>query len=640
MDTTVSATTEIKSSSGKKRAFGGSLKLLVTVLTVALAVFQLYTAFFGLFPSMQQRSLHMAFVIPLIFLLYPMWKSSPKDRPSMLDWFLAVAAAVCTLYIFFMYEDIAKRAGMYRQYELYLGVAMIVLVFEAARRVLGYPLPIFCSLFIFFAYYGRSMPGPFRHFGLSIPRIIEELYLTTDGLFGLVTGVSATYIYLFILFGAFLGSTGTSQFFNDLAMALTGHLKGGPAKIAVVSSAFMGTISGSTSANVATTGAFTIPLMKKIGYRAHFAGAVEAAASTGGQIMPPVLGAAAFIIADSLGVSYLKVLSAAVVPAILYFWGIWCCLSLEAAKMGLQGLPKESLPKLKDVLFKSGYKAIPLVGIIYFLVRGYNPLYAGCWGIVLSVLLSFVRKEDRLDLKSFVATLEEGSKSALSVAIACVIVGVVIGMMGATGIALKVGDVILGFTRGNLLLTLIATMLLSMVLGMGMPTTASYVMASAVAAPALILLGGKAIDVHFFVFFYAVLSSVTPPVCVGAYTAAGIAGSDPNKTAFASIKLALAGFIVPFVFIYSPDIMLTNVTSWPVTLFAIFTACVGVYGLAVATEGFIVRPLPFWGRCVALIGAISLIVPGILSDTVGFSLLSFVAFYNLKIQKDAASSVS
>lgn len=640
MDTTVSATTEIKSSSGKKRAFGGSLKLLVTVLTVALAVFQLYTAFFGLFPSMQQRSLHMAFVIPLIFLLYPMWKSSPKDRPSMLDWFLAVAAAVCTLYIFFMYEDIAKRAGMYRQYELYLGVAMIVLVFEAARRVLGYPLPIFCSLFIFFAYYGRSMPGPFRHFGLSISRIIEELYLTTDGLFGLVTGVSATYIYLFILFGAFLGSTGTSQFFNDLAMALTGHLKGGPAKIAVVSSAFMGTISGSTSANVATTGAFTIPLMKKIGYRAHFAGAVEAAASTGGQIMPPVLGAAAFIIADSLGVSYLKVLSAAVVPAILYFWGIWCCLSLEAAKMGLQGLPKESLPKLKDVLFKSGYKAIPLVGIIYFLVRGYNPLYAGCWGIVLSVLLSFVRKEDRLDLKSFVATLEEGSKSALSVAIACVIVGVVIGMMGATGIALKVGDVILGFTRGNLLLTLIATMLLSMVLGMGMPTTASYVMASAVAAPALILLGGKAIDVHFFVFFYAVLSSVTPPVCVGAYTAAGIAGSDPNKTAFASIKLALAGFIVPFVFIYSPDIMLTNVTSWPVTLFAIFTACAGVYGLAIATEGFIVRPVPLWGRALALIGAISLIVPGILSDTVGFSLLSFVAFYNLKIQKDAASSVS
>ncbi|PKL01924.1 MAG: C4-dicarboxylate ABC transporter permease, partial [Synergistetes bacterium HGW-Synergistetes-2] len=265
MDSTVSTSTGKTSSSGKKRSFEGKLKLFVTVLTVALAVFQLYTAFFGLFPSMQQRSLHMAFVLPLIFLLYPMWKSSPKKRPSSLDWFFAIAAGACALYVFFMYEDIANRAGMYRDYELYFGAVMIFLVFEAARRVLGYPLPIFCSIFLFFAYYGRSMPGPFQHFGLSIPRIIEELYLTTDGLFGLVTGVSATYIYLFILFGAFLSSTGTSQFFNDLAMALTGHLKGGPAKIAVVSSAFMGTISGSTSANVATTGAFTIPLMKKIG---------------------------------------------------------------------------------------------------------------------------------------------------------------------------------------------------------------------------------------------------------------------------------------------------------------------------------------------------------------------------------------
>ncbi len=436
-----------------------------------------------------------------------------------------------------------------------------------------------------------------------------------------MTGVSATYIYLFILFGAFLSSTGTSQFFNDLAMALTGHLKGGPAKIAVVSSAFMGTISGSTSANVATTGAFTIPLMKKIGYQPHFAGAVEAAASTGGQIMPPVLGAAAFIIADSLGISYLKVLSAAVVPAVLYFWSIWCCLSLEAAKLGLRGLPKDALPRVKDVVFKSGYKSIPLFGIVYFLVQGYNPLYAGCWGIVLATLLSFVRKEDRLDIKSFISTLEEGSKSALSVAIACVIVGVVIGMMGATGIALKVGDVILSFTKGNLLLTLISTMILSMILGMGMPTTASYVMASAVAAPALILLGAKPLDVHFFVFFYAVLSSVTPPVCVGAYTAAGIAGSDPNKTAFTSIKLALAGFIVPFVFIYSPEIMLTNVVSWPVTIFAIITALIGVFGLCIETEGDIAAPGPCWGRLLAFAGAVLLIFPGVVTDATGFSLL-------------------
>ncbi len=635
MNTSVSATQEKKISSGKRRSFTGGLKIFITVVTVALALFQLYTAFFGVLPAMQQRSLHLAFVLPLIFLLYPMWKTSPRARPSLFDWTFAAVAAICTVYVYVMYEDIANRAGMYTQYELYLGIAMIVLVFEAARRVLGYPLPIFCALFILFAHYGRSMPGPFRHFGLSIPRIIEELYLTTDGLFGLVTGVSATYIFLFILFGAFLSSTGTSQFFNDISMALTGHLKGGPAKIAVVSSALMGTISGSTSANVATTGAFTIPLMKKIGYEAHFAGAVEAAASTGGQIMPPVLGAAAFIIADSLGISYLKVLSAAVVPAILYFWSIWCCLSLEAAKLGLKGLPKETLPKAMDVMKKSGYKSLPLFGIIYFLVQGYNPLYAGCWGIIIAVVLSFVKKEDRLDLKAFIATLEDGSKSALSVAIACVIVGVVIGMMGATGIALKVGDVILSFTKGNMLLTLISTMILSMVLGMGMPTTASYVMASAVAAPALILLGGNALDVHFFVFFYAVLSSVTPPVCVGAYTAAGIAGADPNKTAFTAIKLSLAGFIVPFVFIYSPEIMLTNVVSWPFTLFALFTALIGVFGLSIATEGYLAAPVPFWGRLLAFAGALLLINPGFMSDAAGLALLGFVVLFNVKFQKSS-----
>ena len=609
---------------GKKRSLTGRLGTLITVLTVSLAAFQLYTAFFGLFPAMQQRSLHMAFVLPLIFLIYPMRTSSPTARPSIPDWILAAIAAVCTLYIYLNYEDIANRAGMYKDFELYLGALMIFIVFESGRRVLGYSLPIFCGFFLFFAYFGRSMPGPFRHFGLSIPRIIEELYLTTDGLFGLVTGVSATYIYLFILFGAFLGSTGTAKFFNDLAMALTGHLKGGPAKIAVLSSALMGTISGSTSANVATTGTFTIPLMKKIGYLPHFAGAVEAAASTGGQIMPPVLGAAAFIIADTLGISYLKVLVASVVPAILYFFGIWCSLSLEASKLGLKGLDKSMLPKVKDVVLKNGYKSIPLFGIIYFLVQGYNPLYAACWGIILAVVLSFVRKEDRMEPKKFIKTLEDGSKSALSVAVACFIVGVVIGMMGATGIALRVGDAILTMTQGSLALTLIATMLLAIALGMGMPTTASYVMASAVGAPALILLGCKPLDVHFFVFYFAALSSITPPVCVGAYTAAGIAGADPNRTAFASIRLGLAGFVIPFVFIYSPELLLTNVTNWFSFGIAVVTACVGVFSLAIATEGYALGPVSLPLRLVALAAAILLIVPGIVTDAVGIGLLALV----------------
>ncbi len=610
---------------GKRRLLMGPVGKLITVLAVSLAVFQLYTAFFGLLPTMQQRSFHVAFVLPMIFLLYPASKNSPRNRVPLLDWVLALASAGCALYVFFGYESIALRAGITYGYEIVLGGIFTALVFEAGRRVLGYILPCFCSLFLFFAYFGRHMPGPLQHFGLSIPRIIEELYLTTDGLFGLVTGVSATYIYLFILFGAFLKVTNTAEFFNDIAMALTGHRKGGPAKIAVVSSALVGTISGSTSANVATTGTFTIPLMKQIGYPSHFAAAVEAAASSGGQIMPPIMGSAAFIIADTLSVPYIKIVIAAIVPALLYYWGIWCSLSLEASRLKLQGLPKDTLPKAGKVLLNSGYKAIPLFVIVYFLIKGYNPLYAGCWGIISCVLLSFLKKSDRLNVKSLISTLEDGSKGALSVAIACVIVGVVVGMMGATGVALRIGDAIIAMTQGHLVATLVVAMILSTLLGMGMPSTASYVMASVVAAPAMVLLGVNPLDAHMFVFFYAVLSTITPPVCVGAYTAAGIAGSDPNRTAFTAVKLALPGFIVPFIFVLAPEILLTNVTSWAVTAQAVVTAIIGVFLLASASENYMMASLHWHERLLALIGSLVLLYPGTPSDICG--LIIFALLY-------------
>jgi TRAP transporter 4TM/12TM fusion protein len=617
----VSDDKDVSNKVSKRRTLHGFSGKIISILAVSLAVFQLYTAFFGVLPTMQQRSFHVAFILAMIFLLYPGAKSSPRNKISLVDWVLALAAAGCSLYVFLSYEDIALRAGIVYNYELVLGGIFIALVFEAGRRVLGYVLPSFCFLFLPFAYFGRYLPGPLQHFGLSISRIIEELYLTTDGLFGLVTGVSATYIYLFVLFGAFLSSTKTSEFFNDIAMALTGHRKGGPAKIAVLSSALVGTISGSTSANVATTGTFTIPLMKRIGYEPHFAAAVEAAASTGGQIMPPIMGAAAFIIADTLNIPYLMVLMAAVVPAILYFWGIWCSLSLEASKLGLEGLPKNTLPNVKDVLLTSGYKAIPLFVIVYLLVKGYNPLYAGCWGIFSCIVLSFVKKSDRLDLKTLIATLEDGSKGALSVAIACIIVGIVVGTMGATGVALRIGDAIIAVTKGHLVLTLIVTMVITILFGMGMPTTASYVMASVVAAPAIVLLGVNPLDAHLFVFYFAALATVTPPVCVGAYTAAGLAGSDPNKTAFSAVKLALSGFIVPFIFILAPEILLTNVSSWLVTIQAIISAIVGVFLLASAAENYMMAPLRWYERILALIGALGLLYPGTLSDFCGLAIL-------------------
>lgn len=627
--------------SRKKREFSGNLKILITVLTVGLALFQLYTACFGLLPPMQQRSFHIGFVLILVFLLYPAGRSSSRTKPSIWDWIFVVLAAICCFYIFFDYTSIARRSGMFQPYEIYLGAIMTVLVFEAGRRVLGYPLPIFCAFFLFFAYYGRIMPGPLRHFGLSVPRIIEELYLTTNGLFGLVAGVSATYIFLFVLFGAFLQSTKTSDFFNDFAMAIAGHQKGGPAKIAVLSSALMGTISGSTSANVATTGSFTIPLMKKIGYKPYFAGAVEAAASTGGQIMPPIMGAAAFIIADTLGISYVTVLVAAIIPAILYFWGIWCCLSLEANRLGLKGIPKENLPSLVGVILKQGYKALPLVIIIVILVQGYNPLYAGCWGIFTAVALSFIKKSDRLNMKILIETLESGTKTALPVAVACTIVGIVVGMMGATGVALKVGDAVLILTNGKLLPTLVITMIISLMLGMGMPTTASYVMASAVATPALIMLGCKALDAHLFVFYFAVLSTITPPVCVGAYTAAGLAGSNPNRTAITAIKLALAGFVIPFVFIYSPSLLLSNHSNLGHLAVSIVSAIVGVYALAVFSEGIMVKSMGWIMRILALVSAVALIDPHYVTDIAGIVILVAIFLINRRGRdKETGYSVS
>ncbi len=609
---------------GKRRPLSGGMKWIVTAAALALACFHIGTAFFGVLAPMQQRSFHLAFVLGLIFLLYPARDGGPADRPTVLDCVLSLAGFVSAMYIFVIYEDLVMRMGAYEEYELYLGFTMLALIFEAARRVLGSILPVFCLLFLVYGYFGPYMPGPFLHGGLSIPRIIEEMYMTTDGIFGMVLGVSSTYIFMFVMFGAFLNATGAGAFFNDISMALTGHLRGGPAKIAVLSSALMGTISGSASANVATTGTFTIPLMKKVGYQPHFAGAVEAAASTGGQFMPPVLGAAAFIIADTVGVPYIKVVAASLVPALLYFFGIWCSLSVEANRLDLKGLDKASLPRASDVLMKTGYRALPLVAIITVLVMGRNPLFASCIGMVACLIVAVMNKEKKVTVGMLVDTLEEGAKGALSVAIACAIVGTVVGTMGLTGIALRIGDIIIQYTGGFLPLTLATTMIIALILGMGMPTSASYVMASAVAVPALVKMGCITLDAHFFCFFFAVLSSITPPVCISAYTAAGIAGAPPNLTAFTAIRLAIPGFLVPFIFIFSPELLLTNTTSWFTFAVALASGMVGIATLALGLEGYFQTRLRIVERVVLVGAALTLIVPGVITDAVGLALLGMV----------------
>lgn len=611
----------------KRRQFKGSIKVFVTVIAIIMSSFHLYTAAFGTLGPIQQRSVHLGFVLTLIFLLYPATKRSPMDRPSIIDWIFIFLSIAATGNIYFRYKALALSGGLYTQTDIFFGILTLIVVFEAARRTIGYALPILSSIFFIYAFVGRYIPGPLMHSGFSLRRVVQHLYLTTEGIFGQILGVSSTYIYLFILFGAFLAATGMSEFFNDLALSLAGHTRGGPAKVSVLSSAFMGTISGSTSANVVTTGSFTIPLMKKTGYQAHFTGGIEAAASAGGQIMPPVMGAAAFIIADSLGMPFVQVLGAALVPAILYFSGVWTIVHLRASKMGIEGLPKNQLPNLRNVILSRGHLIIPIIGIIYMLLKGYNALYAAFWGIILAVGSSLLRKETRINLKLLLQAMEKGALNAVPVAIACAIIGVVIGVTSLTGAVLALGSAVLKLSGGYLFTTLLLTMLVAIIMGMGLPTTACYVLTSAVAAPALMRLNVLPIAAHLFVFYFGILSTITPPVAVGAYAAAGIAGSDPSKTGWAAVKLAIAGFIIPYMFVYSPDLLILPGASIAKIIPVAITALVGVIALGATAEGFFWGPLNFLQRLLLLIGALLLIKSGLYTDILGLCLVFLVFFY-------------
>lgn len=611
----------------KRRRFKGSIKVFVTAIAIIMSSFHLYTAAFGTLGPIQQRSVHLGFVLTLIFLLYPATKRSPMDRPSIIDWIFIFLSIAATGNIYFRYKTLALSGGLYTETDIFFGILTLIVVFEAARRTIGYALPILSSIFFIYAFVGRYIPGPLMHSGFSLKRVIQHLYLTTEGIFGQILGVSSTYIYLFILFGAFLAATGMSEFFNDLALSLAGHTRGGPAKVSVLSSAFMGTISGSTSANVVTTGSFTIPLMKKTGYQAHFAGGIEAAASAGGQIMPPVMGAAAFIIADSLGMPFVQVLGAALVPAILYFSGVWTIVHLRASKMGIEGLPKNQLPNLRNVILSRGHLIIPIIGIIYMLLKGYNALYAAFWGIILAVGSSLLRKETRINLKLLLQAMEKGALNAVPVAIACAIIGVVIGVTSLTGAVLALGSAVLKLSGGYLFTTLLLTMVVAIIMGMGLPTTACYVLTSAVAAPALMRLNVLPIAAHLFVFYFGILSTITPPVAVGAYAAAGIAGSDPSKTGWAAAKLAIAGFIIPYMFVYSPDLLILPGATLAKIIPVAITAIVGVIALGATAEGFFWGPLNLLQRLLLLIGALLLIKSGLYTDILGLCLVFLVFFY-------------
>lgn len=607
--------------SSRFRKLTGFSRIMVLILAVSWSLFQLYTAAFGSLEAMIQRAIHLSFALSLGFLLYPPSPEARRDRLSWLDVVLALAAAYVSYYITSNFRDITMRAGYVTTADLVCGVLAIVLVFEACRRIVGMPLATVAAVCLAYAYLGKFIPGYFGHRGFSIPRIVSHMFLTTEGIFGVPLGVSASYIFLFILFGSFLFRTGVGQLFIDLAMALAGHQPGGPAKVAVISSAMLGTINGSTVANVVGTGSFTIPLMKSIGYKKEFAGAVEAAASTGGQLMPPIMGAAAFVMAEFTGIPYLRIALGAAIPAILFYLSVIWQVHLEALKLGLKGLPREQLPRAGALLKTKGHLLLPVAVILFFLVKGYTPTYAAFFGVVSTVVVSAVSSKTRLSFAKLIEALEAGARDAISIAVACSVIGFIIGTATLTGLGVKVAGGIVQMAGGNLMLTLVFTMIASLVLGMGLPTTANYIVTSTMAAPALLALGVPVLSAHMFVFYYGIISDLTPPVALGAMAGAGLAGGDPLKTGIQATKLALVSYIVPFFFVLSPVLLGINTTVVGL-IWGSASAVLGVLLLGIGLEGYFLSPLCLWERLLAIPAGIALIDPGIVTDLIGLGALA------------------
>ncbi len=613
-----------------RRDLRGVARRVVSVIAVLMSLFHLYTAGFGVLGDINQRAVHLLFTFILIFLSYA---ATPRGRHRVApgDIGLAVLGVIAAGYLVVQYEYVVSR-------ELYitpilpiewlLSIATVLLVLEASRRTNGWPLPLVATTFLVYAFAGPYLPGLLSHRGVPPAKLVDQLYLTVEGIFGIALAVSATFVFLFILFGSFLEKSGTGEFFIDLSKAMVGDMRGGPAKMAVVASGMFGTISGSAVANVMTTGTFTIPLMKRLGYTKDFAGAVEAVASTGGQIMPPVMGAAAFVLAEFTGTPYLQVCIYAAIPAILFYLAVGVMVHFEACKLGIKGLPRNELPSFKAVLWLGWHLFLPLIGIVFFLFRGYTPLLAGFYAVLLTVVISAVRQATRMGPRKVYAALEAGALGAISVAAACAAAGIVIGVVNLTGLGLRFSSLIIGVSGGNLLLALFLTMIASLILGMGLPTTPAYVIQAALAVPALVNLGVPVMAAHLFCLYFAVISAITPPVALAAYAGASLSGGNAMTTGFIATRLGLAAYIIPYMFVYGPA-LLTMGEPLDVVLAAV-TALVGVVGLAAAGEGWLLGRMAAWERLLTLGSALLLIKPGWMTDLAGLVLFGVVALSQVR----------
>lgn len=615
---------------------------LVLIIAIAMSCFHFYTSGFGLFLLQKQGAVHIAFTMALVFLLYP--ASSKQSKVEGIPWYdfiCAIVSVASAMYIVVYFNVLTTRSGLPNSWDLLFGFLFIVSLLEATRRISNPVLPGLAVLALLYCYFGRYMPDMIAHRGFSIERIINHMYLGTEGIFGTPLQVSSTFVFMFILFGSVLERTGLGRFIIDLSLALAGWSTGGPAKVAVVSSGLMGMVSGSSVANVCTTGMFTIPLMKSVGYESHFAGAVEAVASTGGQIMPPVMGAAAFIMAQMLGVPYMHVVVAAIVPAVLYYFAVMVQVHFEASRLGLKGIPFSQLPPLWALIKSRGFLLIPLIAIVYFLLAGYTPLKSAFNGILISFALSWFNKETRLTPSRIIGAFESGARAAIGVACACATVGMIVGMGTLTGLALRIANAIVTMSGGHKILTLFYTMIASLLLGMGLPTTANFIVTSTMAAPALLLLGVPPMAAYMFVFYFGIAADLTPPVALAAYAGAGIAGSDPMKTGVTAFKLALAGFIVPYVYVYNPILLFINVDNTLHLAQAVSTALMGVFLLAMSTIGYFKAPVPWSLRILAFGGALGMLTPGTKTDLIGLGILvTIYLLQTLKARKIKANRIS
>ena len=603
----------------RTREFGRFGKNVIFFIGVACSLFHFYCLLIRPIDPWYFRSTHIIFLGILCFLLYPGWERA-KKKVHPVDYVFILMLFIPYIYMLVNFDEWIYRVGvMPTTWDTVISLMFIVAILEMTRRTTGLALCIIAVMFILYGYFGKFLPGLFYHKGYSCPRIFTYLF-SLDGILGLPIFVSAAYVYVFVIFGAFLKSSGVGSYFIDFSNALIGWARGGPAKVAIISSSLFGTVSGSSAANVVGTGSFTIPMMKKMGYKPHFAAAVEAVASTGGQIMPPVMGAGAFLMAEILGIPYVKVLLAALLPAAMYYTAVYFMVDFEAAKSGLVGLPRDQLPPFKTTM-KRIYMFLPLATLVYYIAIALSSIIkAGTMAIVACIAVSWTSRETRMGFKKVVEALANGAKGAIEMAGTCAAAGIVIGIIAQTGIGLKFATILLSYSRDILPLALFLSMVVAIVLGMGMPTTAAYAICAAVITAGLIELGAIPIAAHLFVFYFACISAITPPVALAAYAGAAIANAPPNKVGFAAMKLGVAAFIAPYMFIFSPGMLLIGSVTDIIIVTA--TALLGTFALACGMQGWLIgKPISFIFRVPLFVGALLLIKPGIYTDIAGLVLL-------------------